>query len=369
MYSCTECEHSCRLLSSLFRHVRHVHSTDSTYTDSYPTEEISSTAFSCQACGRSFTSKLELLIHRAVHRPAGGILQKNAGKRKSDGGGMCMLCNRKFLYKRCLLKHQQQGCLQKPVSMPNPVVEWLKLDESAAREISEARSFLCTECENTFDTIDDLCWHIRVHGLRMPTAYECSSASETGEFQCTVCERRFETDLELTTHIHHNAEVHECMKCDRRIGSALQLRIHMLIHKTDNRSELSGNKSKIKSEDKIHVCPICSRHSKSAGQLSDHMIIHTGLKKHICHICAKQFSRSGQLSRHILSHGGDRRFECSKCDKRFLLRDMLRRHTKAVHEKHRPHLCSLCGRPFAMKHQLRTHMKVHASILQPAENF
>jgi KRAB domain-containing zinc finger protein len=364
-YRCTECEQTFGILSALYRHMR-VHadngipdtgsSTKQTF-DAVPGSHV------CKTCGRAFLSVLKLHIHRHIHRAWGRVTYVSHGKKKHDEvdeGGECTVCDRSFRYKRCLLKHKRQHGKQKP-TLGSVVATWLKCDPTIAQEITNTRSFHCTECVCTFDNINDLCGHVRIHCIRSDKQLLKPLPLQVGNFQCNVCERQFLTESDLNVHCAENADAHECLECGRRIGSALYLRIHRLAHKDSISQPLDSKMSFDKqSNDVPHVCPICSSVIKKAEHLRQHMAVHTGDKRHICHVCAKQFARKGQLKRHLLIHDGERQFECAKCGKRFLLRDMLRRHLRAVHERQRPHLCSLCGRPFAEKHQLRTHMKIHA---------
>jgi KRAB domain-containing zinc finger protein len=247
------------------------------------------------------------------------------------------------------------------VTVPeNALTAWLQTQPAIAEDVAQMSSFQCTECDRTFPRLTSLCWHIRVHYLRVAKSVTqnaeiaLTQALHDGPYQCTVCDRHFATESDLSMHIANNLDSHECADCGRRIESAFYLRVHQMAHRG------SGGQPVVKRAHEPRTCPICGRTMKSASNLHGHMAaLHAQTKKFICDVCARQFARRSQLTRHMLCHGGERRFECGKCGRRFLLRDMMRRHMRAVHARLRPHLCNLCGRPFAEKHQLNTHMKVH----------
>ena len=289
-------------------------------------------------------------------------------------GQSCDDCGKSFRYVACLERHKRIVHGSKQTSFESPTTNWLNLDPELLNEASTMTSFQCTECPKVCTTIQELCWHVRVHNMRTfkpklnpaaePAAVDLEDALleiTSDDFKCAVCERRFHSQNELLMHMASNAEAHECPECGRRMENAFYLRVHRLIHKQPHSTTAKKKENTTGSVWKKGPmqCPLCGSMFKTYAGYQDHVNAVHEKKKFICDVCARQCSRRSQLTRHMLTHGGERRFECGKCGRRFLLREMLRRHLRAVHARVRPHLCNLCGRPFAEKHQLNTHMKVH----------
>jgi stress-induced morphogen len=402
-YSCTLCESTFSLHSAVKRHMETAHGEPN--VDDTEADSATSYTVECKACGGRFKNKHKLRVHRSVngscraklasrmslkdvqckdcgiicvnkyqlrvHRSKDGAcraervtaVRKPVSVAPTDGGGTCSVCERTFSRKLSLIKHLREHRLQDAAM--SATVAWIRQDARAAEEIEETETFQCTECESSFGSIDAVCWHLRIHSDRSHWQASKILALQSGDFKCTVCDRQFQTEADFVIHCAENEDAHECLECGRRIGSALLLRIHRLVHrqqdKPSRKNIKQGDPSRRKSPKKVvlHPCPICSRVFKHAIHLDIHMTMHTGVKNFVCHICAKQFATKGQLKRHIMIHEGKPSFDCAHCHKRFLLRDTLQRHVRAVHDKERRHLCSLCGWPFAEKHQLRKHMKVH----------
>lgn len=291
-------------------------------------------------------------------------------------GQSCDDCGKSFRYVACLERHRRIVHGSKQTSFEDSAAHWLKLDPELTAEAMNMTSFQCTECPKVCTTIQELCWHVRVHNMRTFKPKN-DPAGEAGamdleealmdigsdEFKCSVCERRFHSQQELLMHMAANAEAHECPECGRRMENAFYLRVHRLIHKQPHnlaakKKQPTATGGSVWKKGPMQ-CPLCGSMFKTYAGYQDHVNAVHEKKKFICDVCARQCSRRSQLTRHMLTHGGERRFECGKCGRRFLLREMLRRHLRAVHARVRPHLCNLCGRPFAEKHQLNTHMKVH----------
>ena len=246
-------------------------------------------------------------------------------------------------------------------------VDWLRLDPQASKEMETAKTFTCTECECSFDSLNSLCRHIRIHNVRCnrPTPIDEYSGRLSGTtYVCTVCDAQFQSKSDFDNHCLENAEAHECVECARRIKNALYLRIHRLIHRP---SVLQTYKPKavqllLSGTGELEKIVLCNE-KKPVKNVEDARAVDNFSL--ICHVYAKQFIHHRDLGRHLLTHGGKKRFECARCGLCFLLRHSLQRHMRAVHSMQRPHLCNWCGRSFAEKHQLSSHLKVHARSANP----
>jgi predicted HicB family RNase H-like nuclease len=147
-FCCKEFGH----LSSLESHMDHMHSGDSKH--------------SCDACGKSFSSKSNLTAHRKIH----------SGERPFE----CVVCHKRFRQKAHLQKHETTH--------------------------SSATPYQCSVCDKAFGHISNLNTHMATHSNVRP--YQCADCGKsykdsasfkrhrlghTGErpYHCDLCEESF----------------------------------------------------------------------------------------------------------------------------------------------------------------------------------
>ncbi|XP_035713491.1 oocyte zinc finger protein XlCOF26 isoform X2 [Folsomia candida] len=231
---------------------------------------------SCDTCHRVFSSLDSLrrhiaFIHNAMYRSRFGC---------SVPG-----CERKFMYKKDILKHRETDHAENPVRFP------------------------CTLCEKDFKTRHHLEAHIPTHTTEKP--YNCAicgrsfaqkwtmkshemthvEKSTRERLQCHGCPQTFLYKITLQRHIrrvHENQKNYPCAVCAKRFTSSYHLNRHVeAVHATN--------------EDKIHSCDKCEHKSHSKANLAYHKLRHNA-ERHRCYFCPKKFLTFCQLVRHCRVH-------------------------------------------------------------------
>lgn len=158
-----------------------VSSLSSTSSDSRSRSFLSSTsrAFSCQQCGRLFSTSRDLVVHQRSH----------AGERIYH----CHLCKKPFVHAHQLKTHQRVHTGEKP--------------------------FSCAQCGKRFSQSSHIKRHMSVH---------------TGEkrYSCSLCGKRFSQACSLKVHqaVHTGERPYKCNKCGKSFSLLGNLVRHQSIH-------------------------------------------------------------------------------------------------------------------------------------------
>lgn len=196
-YCCTVCDKSFCYSSSLFKHLKCMHSDKSTSVCQfcnkvYSTEEsllkhnqyhIGIDQFKCRKCGEVFRDMLTLKRHG-----------RNAHFNEVDRPYQCTDCGKCFTHKSVLEVHSRCHTGERP--------------------------YLCTCCDKSFRQKSQLKTHMRSHSLERPyvcgtcgkSYAECGSLqrherTHTGEkpFSCSVCQKSFAVSHVLARHMKTHA--------------------------------------------------------------------------------------------------------------------------------------------------------------------
>ncbi|XP_044042311.1 uncharacterized protein LOC122871355 [Siniperca chuatsi] len=136
-------------------------------------------AFSCQQCGRLFSTSRDLVVHQRSH----------AGERIYH----CHLCKKPFVHPHQLKTHQRVHTGEKP--------------------------FSCAQCGKRFSQSSHIKRHMSVH---------------TGEkrYSCSLCGKRFSQACSLKVHqaVHTGERPYSCTKCGKSFSVLGNLVRHQSVH-------------------------------------------------------------------------------------------------------------------------------------------
>ncbi|KAA8594414.1 hypothetical protein FQN60_011549 [Etheostoma spectabile] len=136
-------------------------------------------AFSCQHCGRLFSTSRDLAVHQRSH----------AGERIYN----CYLCKKPFVHPHQLKTHQRVHTGEKP--------------------------FSCSQCGKRFSQSSHIKRHMSVH---------------TGEkrYSCSLCGKRFSQACSLKVHqtVHTGERPYSCTKCGKSFSVLGNLVRHQSVH-------------------------------------------------------------------------------------------------------------------------------------------
>lgn len=126
----------------------------------------------------------------------------------------------------------------------------------------------------------------------------------------------------------------------------------------------SSSSSLTPQKQRTHRCPRCRLCLDSALQLRVHWIVHTGQPPFPCPWCGRIFSTAHGLNGHMtVVHGipvpgWKQRYMCDDCGKRFANESTLRTHDCVYTGKNLFH-CPLCEQRFPYERAMTTHLRTH----------
>ncbi|XP_042309688.1 zinc finger protein with KRAB and SCAN domains 7-like [Sceloporus undulatus] len=302
----------------------------------------------CLACGRSFSCKSSLSLHRRTHR--------------GEKSFKCGECGKTFSFWKCLISHQKvhTGEKQFKCSECELSFSWLSHLMLHQRMHTGEKPFTCLECGKSFSVSSTLVSHQRIHTEEKP-------------FKCLECGKSFSWNTHLARHlaIHTGEKPYKCMDC----GKSFSRRSHLVSHRSIHGGEkpfpcLECGKSfsvstNLVSHQRIHTgekpfkCLECGTSFSQKSHLANHQATHTGEKPFKCLECGKSFSRKISLNRHQAIHTGEKPFKCLECGKSFIRKIRLTSH-QATHTGEKPFKCLECGKSFSQKSHLTRHQVTHA---------
>ncbi|KAM4031567.1 uncharacterized protein ACNLHF_018980 isoform 2-T2 [Anomaloglossus baeobatrachus] len=163
----------------------------------------------CEDCEEEFTTKAELIKHRA---------ENHAVKRFA-----CTICGIQYDYKSQFIIHQRAHTGEKPFECEYCEAKFgyrstLLLHE---RRHTNGKQFKCTKCDRRFDKKCDMIKHVK-------KAHEKTQA--TGKaLKCSLCSKRFTRRSDMTKHVkkdHDSKKKFKCRKCGKIFAQQSSLEKH-----------------------------------------------------------------------------------------------------------------------------------------------
>ncbi|XP_056406763.1 zinc finger protein 260-like isoform X1 [Hyla sarda] len=273
----------------------------------------------CDECGKEFTKRSDLVMHRKSHT------------RKKQY--VCSECGKGYKHKSNLVKHDQIHTGKKPYSC-SECGKCFK-DKSVLllhdKIHSGENSYLCSECGKCFRGKSYFIIHKRIHTGEKP-------------YSCSECGKCLTSKSNLVKHerIHTGEKPYSCSKCGKRFKDKSLLLFHERIH----------------TGEKPYSCSECGKCFRGKSYLIIHKRIHTGEKPYSCSECRKCFKVKPELDKHERIHTGEKPYSCSKCGKCFSQKSTLVVHER-IHTGEKPYSCSECGKSFTTKSDLVKHVRIH----------
>ncbi|XP_028971408.1 zinc finger protein 628 [Esox lucius] len=339
-FECVYCAKGFKTSGGLNRHLAQAHSLSPSH---------SRTQFSCSACDRSFTLLSSLLTHQHSHTPEQRLLAEAEAE---------IVCPPSLSLSLSLPSSPSQ--VDKPQETQGEIhVSLIAVTEEGDRDLTKPatrtgtkgqrkgavsktaaasggnneRPYRCSECGKAFKGSSGLRYHMRDHTGERP-------------YRCTECGKSFKRSSLLSIHqrVHTGVRAFQCPYCPLTFKWSSHYQYHLRQH----------------TGERPYVCQECGKSFKNTSCLRRHSQLHSGLRPHVCTICTKSFSQTSNLKQHERTHSGERPFQCAQCHKSFTHSSNLQLHLR-THSSRKDYKCPFCGKEFVMHSYLQRHMRTHGN--------
>ncbi|KAM3914007.1 uncharacterized protein RB166_019180 [Leptodactylus fuscus] len=215
--------------------------------------------YPCSECGKNFSRKSILFLHKRIHR--------------DERPYSCSECGKNFRWKSDLTVHERIHSGEKP--------------------------YVCPECGKQLTRKSYLIEHLRTHSKEKP--YSCSECGKclksksllnkhqrthTGEkpYVCKECGKRFSQKSDVVIHwrTHTGEKPYVCSECGKCFTRKLFLMEHLKTH----------------TGEKPFSCSVCGKCFSQKSNFNNHLLIHTGEKPFSCPECGKCYNHRSTLYQH-----------------------------------------------------------------------
>ncbi|CAO1337814.1 unnamed protein product [Diamesa serratosioi] len=383
-----------------------------TKIENIPTESTEQAGSnSCDVCGKSYTYRYQLIVHKRSHDEKKQFLCQvcgqafvshielsNHGKSHISGDSnmfICSVCFNVFANESSLERHSKRHDTQKPHACMICYKTFVRKEhlDNHLRSHDGKAPFVCQYCSSCFTryvfniyiTFTYLNRYIILNFRKEHLMNHVKRHTGETEFRCEICQKIFTRKEHYTNHTlwHTGNSPHKCEieNCGKKYTRKEHLENHMRSNHTKEtpfKCEFCSKVTTIKNNFKIpilkkehftnHVlwhsgntpnkCDLCNKFFTRKEHLLNHVRQHTGESPHKCMYCNKSFTRKEHMVNHIRQHTGETPFKCSYCPKAFTRKDHMVNHIRQ-HTGECPFKCSFCNKTFTRKEHLNNHVRQH----------
>ena len=277
--------------------------------------------FFCPDCTKQFHFAGDLIQH----------IRQESGHRENCNV-KCPSCIDEFSltnisnhYKRCIvreIRREKFGIItEEPrlTHLQNPQIKNIPVGNHEKNERKKATSqrVICTQCGNSFKSMEILLRHNRIHLREQGAEKDDTPGNEPLYYNCDQCGKQF---VSKTGWVNHMRLLHEGV-------------------------------------DEKATCEVCGITFITRERLWRHKNLHhSNDDRYKCKYCNKQCSTKSWLARHIASTHEEPKFKCSYCDRAFTFKRKLEGHENE-HKGLKPFLCTVCDASYASIDGLRSHKR------------
>lgn len=325
----------------------------------------------CEICSADFDTMSDYLDHRTEH-----VVFEH----------LCRECGNGFDTEKDLEHHKETGCADQNYHLPCGMcnAKFYMFDTRRKHIMtyhpkkSDSENY-CHHCGKTFDTIDELKDHFKVHNKEK--IFVCEACEKrffekrilldhrelhksSKNFQCHICMKFYISSRSLQRHIklHLSKSTKGCKHCNEKFATQDDLTRHM-------KQEHMIDEKQIKDRDGVS-CPKCERKFASSIKLAKHMQLHSDNPEssYLCVHCEKVFdSNEIPLWKHMeVEHPGvtenskseKKNYVCDTCGFTTVIKQRIDRHME-THNPNKEFECKFCGKHYQTTSSLMTHLITH----------
>ena len=249
----------------------------------------------CCHCGKSFATASKLRIHHRKH--------------SKEKPFQCQCCEKYFMHRNTLVRHQQLHCVPLRGKLDAKVdeviveIDLMKDSDQMAKMILDAIG----------SSAALLAGPERKRKSEPSVAKAAKTAkTDKGSTSCKICDNEFFDLKSLENHRDYHLKQRSCCRCHKVMVSKSKL----LIHHRSHTKELP------------YACKVCDRSFAEKSTLTKHAATH-GEKNFRCDVCEKAFVRKDYLAKHSLTHR--QTYKCSQCSFVCYNRQDIEQHVVAAH--------------------------------------